>query len=67
VTSRRAQLVVEAMTSPAKLAWAVTSSTGHGTSAEDVTLTVVDATSGCVLGAQQLAVRVGEAGLASIA
>ena len=48
VTSHREQLVVDAMTSPAALAWAVTSSTGEGSRAEDVALTVVDAVSGSV-------------------
>ena len=48
VTSHREQLVVDAMTSPAALAWAVTSSTGEGARAQDVALTVVDAVSGSV-------------------
>lgn len=48
VTSRRAQLVIDAMTAPAALAWAVTSSTGQGSRAQDVTVTLVDATSGTV-------------------
>ena len=41
-------LLVDALTAPAALAWAVTSSTGQGSCALDVTLTVVDATSGSV-------------------
>ena len=48
VTAHREQLVVDAMTSPAALAWAVTSSTGEGARAQDVALTVVDAVTGSV-------------------
>lgn len=57
ITSRRGRLVVDAMTSPARLAWAVTSSTGSGAKALDVSLTVVDAASGVVLREEPLVVN----------
>lgn len=59
VTSRRAQLVVDAATSPAALAWAVTSSTSQGGRELDETLTIVDATSGSVRREQELFVEGG--------